>query len=229
MRFIFTIYIFFTIFSISGQQPDPDSLVNQLKTELKKVKSYQVDMEVELDVDFINMPIKHARMFFQYPDKVNFKSDEFIMLPKKGLNNGLNKILSMPYTAIYIGNERLHNEEHHVIKVIPLTKKPDIILTTLWINKSTLRVSKSENNTRNQGTSTVEFAYTNSTYALPSEISISFEIENLKIPLKFIGKSAGIEIDKDKLKEKQEGKVYIRFSNYIINELFDESIFIEEH
>jgi hypothetical protein len=228
MRFIFTIYIFFTTFLILGQQPDPDSLVIQLKTELEKVKSYRVDMEVEVDVDFINMPIKHATMFFKYPDKVKFKSDEFIMLPKKGLNNGLHTLLSMPYTSIYLGSETLFNEDHHVVKVIPLTKKPDIILTTLWINKSSLRVSKSENNTRNQGTFTVEFAYTNSTYALPSEISISFEIENLKIPLKFIGKSAGIEIDKDKLKEKQEGKVYIRFSNYMINELFDESIFTEE-
>jgi len=192
--------------------------------EIEKVKSYKVDVEIEVDVEFINMPIKHATMFYKHPDKIKFKSDEFIMLPKKGLNNGIRKLLSEPYTSIYIGTENINESTHHIVKIIPLGKKPDIILATLWINEKTNLVSKSESSTRNEGTFTVDFSYSD-TLTLPSEMKISFEIENLKIPLKFIGKTQGINIDSKKAKGKQEGQVYIRFSNYEINQRIDNSVF----
>ncbi len=213
-----------SIRSLSGQEPNPDSLISKVLFEIEKVKSYKVDVEIEVDVEFINMPIKHATMFYKHPDKIKFKSDEFIMLPKKGLNNGIRKLLSEPYTSIYIGTENINESTHHIVKIIPLGKKPDIILATLWINEKTNLVSKSESSTRNEGTFTVDFSYSD-TLTLPSEMKISFEIENLKIPLKFIGKTQGINIDSKKAKGKQEGQVYIRFSNYEINQRIDNSVF----
>jgi len=193
--------------SLSGQEPNPDSLINRVLFEIEKVKSYKVDVEIEVDVDFINMPVKHATMYYKHPDKIKFKSSEFIMIPKKGLNNGIRKLLSEPYTSIYVGTEFFNESNHHVIKIIPLGKKPDIILATLWISENSFLIGKTESSTRNEGTFTVEFSYLKKDLSLPSELKISFEIENLKIPLKFIGKTQGINIDSEKAKGKQEGQV----------------------
>ena len=210
---------------VVGQEPNPDSLIKKLIEKIEKIESYKVDVEIEVDVEFINMPVKHATMYYKQPDKIKFKSEEFIMLPKKGLKDGIRKLLSEPYTSIYIGTEILNESNHHIVKIIPTGKKPDIILATLWINEKTFLLSKSENSTRNEGTFTVEFSYFDHSIALPSEMVISFEIENLNIPLKFIGKTQGIDIDTEKAKGKQEGKVYIRFRNYAINLAIDNSVF----
>lgn len=210
---------------VVGQEPNPDSLIKKVLTKIEIIESYKVDVEIEVDVEFINMPVKHATMYYKQPDKIKFKSEEFIMLPKKGLKDGIRKLLSEPYTSIYIGTETLNESNHHIVKIIPTGKKPDIILATLWINEKTFLLSKSENSTRNEGTFTVEFSYFDHSLALPSEMVISFEIENLNIPLKFIGKTQGIDIDTEKAKGKQEGKVYIRFKNYAINLAIDNSVF----
>ncbi len=214
---------------VFGQEPNPDSLIKKVLEKIEIIESYKVDVEIEVDVEFINMPVKHATMYYKQPDKIKFKSEEFIMLPKKGLKDGIRKLLSEPYTSIYVGTETLHESNHHIVKIIPLGKKPDIILATLWINEKTFLVSKSENSTRNEGTFTVEFSYFDHSLALPSEMVISFEIENLNIPLKFIGKTQGIDIDSEKAKGKQEGKVYIRFNNYEINRAIDNSIFEDKY
>lgn len=226
MKVILSILIsLFVVHAAFSQEHNPDTLIRNVLEKIEKVESYQVDIEIEVDVEFINMPIKHATMFYKHPDKIKFKSDEFIMLPKKGLNNGIQKLLSEPYTSIYVGMETISESKHHVVKIIPLGKKPDIILATLWINEENMLVSKSESSTRNEGTYVVEFAYEDTNIPLPSEMIISFEIENLKIPLKFIGKTQGIDIDSDKAKGKQEGRVYLRFRNYILNQSIDNSVF----
>lgn len=224
---LFILIGLFGIHIILAQAPNPDSILQGALSEIDKIKSYEVDVEIQVDVDFINMPNKRAKMFYKHPDKVKFKSDEFIMIPQKGIKNGVHKLLSEPYASIYVGEEILDQSNYHVIKIIPMGKKPDVILATVWLDKKTLLVGKTESSTRNQGTYIVEFRHSEPNHNLPSEMIISFEIENLKIPLKFIGKAQGIDIDSDKAKGKQEGKVYIKFTNYIINQEMDNSIFEE--
>lgn len=211
-----------------SQQPDPYEILDSLKKELEKIDDYTADVEIEVDVDFINMPVKHAQIFFKKPDKIKFKSKEFIMLPKRGVNNSFSQILNEPFTAIYSGNEQINNEEHILVKIIPLSKKPDIILATWWINTKSNVVSKVESNTRKEGTYQVDFFYNDSTHTLPTELAISFEIEKMRLPLSFIGKSSGKEMDESKMLDKQKGKVYIRFSNYKINTKLSNDLFIED-
>ena len=220
-------FIFLTITLIS-QDADPNEIIDNLKVQLEKVNDYSADIEIEVDVSFINMPVKHATIFYKSPDKLKFKSDEFFMLPKRGINNRFNKILEEEYTAIYAGSEILNNEEHHIVKIIPLGKKPEIIMATWWVNAEKNLISKSESNTRNEGTYVVEFIYNDPGITLPTVMIFSFEIENLNLPLKFIGKTAGMEFDKTKAEGRQTGKVFIRFSNYVINSNLGDELFTKE-
>lgn len=229
-------YTFLIVFNLygcvmaSGQETDPYPILDSLKAKVMAINDYQVDLEIEVDVDFINMPVKHAQMFFKQPDKIKFKSDEFIMIPKKGLNNPIRKILDEPFTAIYVDSENIEGQMVDVIKIIPLGKKPDIVLATWYISQSNGLIVRSENNTRNDGTFNVDFAYGPESIALPQMMTITFEIEKLSLPMKFIGKTSGMEIDKTKMDGPQQGKVYIRFSNYLINlGLKDESFNEEEN
>lgn len=212
-----------------SQETDPYEIIEQLKSRLESIHDYEADIEIEVDVDFISMPVKHARIFYKQPDKIKFKSDEFIMIPKKGFNNQLMAILKEPFNAIYIGEEIIDEQVNHVIKVIPLGKNPKVILATWWIDRNDFRLTKTESITRDEGSFTISFEYRNEEFVLPDEMIISFSIENMQIPMKFIGKSADSGGDNPKnTTGKQTGNVIIRFSNYKINQDISDVFFEDE-
>ncbi|MBN2174251.1 MAG: hypothetical protein JW731_08975 [Bacteroidales bacterium] len=218
-RIIIIFSILFTWFDpLNAQGPNPYAVIDSLRSGLEKIQDYQADMEIEVDVDFIKMPVKHATIYFKQPDKFKFKSDEFFMLPRRGFNNSFQKIIKEEYNALYTGEEIINGRRQYVIKIIPLSKKPDIILATWWIDEERYLVSRAESNTRNDGTFLIDFIYHDPAINLPAEMKITFEIEKMKLPLIFMGKKEGVEFEKNQTKGKREGVVYIRFSNYLINQ-----------
>ena len=225
--FLLLIWIHFQN-NIFAQEINPDSLLLKVKEKLEIIKNYKADIEIHLDVDFIKMPDKHAKMYFKHPDKVKFTSDEFIMLPKSGIGISTRKILKDDYLAVYSGQEEINSKPHHVIKIIPERKRSDIVLSTLWINTENFLISRIENTTRNNGSYNISLDYSDPVDELPTEIKISFQVENLNIPLKFIGNS--IEVDKDELKKEgpKEGSVTISLTYFEINQGIDDSFFEEE-
>jgi hypothetical protein len=130
--------------------------------------------------------------------------------------------------AVYAGTEKIGNRQQHVIKIIPSGKKSDIVLATWWIDCKTGNITRTESNTRDQGSFVVDMKYNRATDTLPGEITIRFGIEGMSIPLKFIGKSNGMDIDSQKAKGRQEGRVTIRFSGYRINGYIDDAVFRKE-
>jgi hypothetical protein len=217
-----TVLLFFLMAGIPvkvlhAQETDPYQILGKLKERYASIKSYSVNIEITVDVDFIKMPVKHAQLFYKQPDKISFKSSDFIMVPKRGFQNAVSELLGSPYIAMNTGIEKIGNRDQYVIKIIPSGKKSDIILATWWIDVERGILTRTESNTRDQGTFTVDLKYYNASDLLPYAIIISFEIEGLSLPLKFIGKSNGMTIDKQKMNGKQTGRVIIRFSGYQVN------------
>ena len=202
-----------------SQESNPYVILDSLKEKIEQVHDYRADIEIEVDVDFINIPVKHATMIYKAPDKVKFRSEGFFMVPKKGINMPVREIMDQPYSAIYVGDDTLSGRLQHVIKVVPMTKKPDIILSTWWIDQETTLLSRSESSTRDEGTFTVDFSYDDPALPLPTQMEISFEIEKINLPMKFIGKTQGLEFEKKELEpgESYTGKVIVRFSGIQIN------------
>jgi hypothetical protein len=91
-----------------------------------------------------------------------------------------------------------------------------------------LVVSRVENNTRSDGSYTLDFSYGQESELLPAMIKITFEMEDFNIPLKFIGKPIKSDDKKLKQKGKKSGIVYIRFSGYKINSGLSDNIFEQE-
>ncbi len=212
-----------------GQKINPDSLILKVKQKLELIKDYKADIEIHLDVDFIKMPDKHAKMFFKQPYKVRFISDEFIMLPKRGIGVSTRNVLKDDYLALFSGEERINGKVHAIVKIIPEGNKSDLVLSTLWINTENALVSKVENTTRNNGSYLIYLGYSDPGVELPTEIKISFRVKNLKIPLKFIGKNSTVDKDKLKMDGNKEGSVSIKLRYFDINKGIEDSFFEEEN
>src|ERR1035437_4610341 len=132
MKSIFIVILMFNGLVLS-QSKDPDLILNKVKEEFTKVKDYQVDVNIIVDVDFIKVPETKAKIYFKQPDKIHFDAEGFAMLPKDGINFSPLSFLKKNYTAIYEKEENLDGHLVSVIKIIPSSERGDIVLTTLWI------------------------------------------------------------------------------------------------
>lgn len=69
---------------LSAQEIDADLL--KVKNRLDSIVSFSTQLKLEVDISFINMPVKKAQMYYTKGKKVKFSSDDFVMLPKRGLD-----------------------------------------------------------------------------------------------------------------------------------------------
>jgi outer membrane lipoprotein-sorting protein len=222
-----TFLIFILIFNglIFSQNKDPDLILKKVKEEFNKVKDYQVDVKIKMDVDFIKVPETKAKIYFKQPDKIHFDSEGFAMLPKEGMNFSSLSFLNKNYTALFEKEEDLDGHKVSVIKVIPSSEKGDIVLTTLWVDQNENIIRKVESTTKSNGTFTIELKYEEGEkdYYLPKLMIFGFNTDKMNIPRAFSGET---ETDSRKnMGKTTTGKVYITYSNYSINKGISEKIF----
>jgi hypothetical protein len=215
------------------QKSEPDAILTKVKENFNRVRDYQADIKVKVDVDFIKVPEMKAKLYFKQPDKMQLDSEGFAMLPKGGVNFSPASLLSGNYTAFYEKDYTENGTKFCIIKVIPLGDAGDVVLSTLSIDLTHYRIVKIETSTKTQGTYVIELSYPQNTdYPLPSSMTFIFNLDKMNLP-------KGLADDMDRaegntMKSKKEteektttGKVYINYSDYRINQGISDSIFKE--
>ena len=229
------LYLIFNIVLDAGgtsysQSKNPDEIIKKVKEEFNKIKDYEVDVHIKIDVEFLKAPETEAKSFFKQPDKIHIESQKFAMLPREGLNFSPIGLLNEKYTALYEREDTIGNILTSVVKIIPIGNDNDIILTTLWIDQSRNVIRKVESSKKPTGTFTIEFNYEkyDDTYYLPSLTVFSFTVDRTRF-LK--GMDGQLESgDKDNLKKSRTltGKVFLSYKNYKINQNLPDELFKEK-
>jgi outer membrane lipoprotein-sorting protein len=225
MKKLFLLLILFCCFSFA-QGKDPDVILDNVKQNFDRVQDYEVNVKIKVDVDFLKVPETEAIIFFKQPDKIQFHSESFALLPKEGLNFSPLSILKGEYTAIYDREDTIDGKKTSVVKVIPLGEGGNIILSTLWIDQSANVIRKIESTTKAAGTFSINLKYDKSVnnYPLPASMIFSFNVDKMKIPKGFSGDMGSEEKNKNDDKP-TKGKVYITYSNYKVNKGIPDEIF----
>ena len=227
MKFIL-IYILLIVTSIIAQSKNPNEIINEVISNFSKVKDYQVDVNIKVDIEFLKVPDSKAKIYFKQPDKVHLESEGFALLPKDGLDFSPSSLVKKNYTAIYEQDVMLDGINTSIVKVIPIGDQGNVILSTLWIDQSKRIIRKVESTTKTNGTFSINFFYDdNLKYPLPSKIIFSFNIDQMNIPNAF-----GDEPNADQPKKKKgrfnsttKGQVIVTYSNYKVNKGIPDSIF----
>lgn len=219
------------VITVSANYPqtkNPDEILKKVVDAFNKVKDYEVNVSIKVDVDFVKVPDTEAKIYFKQPDKTHFESETFAMLPREGFDYSPANLLKMKHTAFYERQDTIDKLETAVVKVIPLGESNDVILSTVWIDESKNLIRKIETTTKTKGTLTIElnYEYRNLGYPLPSMMIFSFNIDRLNIPRGFNGDLSGREKQKKKDdKPTTTGKVYVSYSNYKVNVGISDKIF----
>jgi hypothetical protein len=194
-RILLVTVSFLIVHQILAQTVDP--LLMEVKMQLEEVKEANAYAELILDVDFIKMPIKYAQIQYNKGKPISYTSENFIMIPKKGLDFSWSELFEHDIMTVDRGTEKKDNKTFKVLNVIPLDKKADFAIMTLKIDTASLHIREAEITTKNEGSYSLILDYSNRS-RFPKNIMVEFELERIKIPLSFMGNDT--EIDKQILK-----------------------------
>lgn len=200
-----------------AQQHDPDLL--QIKSRMDSIQSFSVDLTLEVDISFIHMPSKKAKMKYTKNKPIKFSSADFVMLPKRGLDFTLNSLLSYSYITVPRGEEIRNGKKYKALNIVPTDPNSDFSIALLLIDISNMRVTESEISTRKDGTYKLLMNYDKPTAILPAKVEVAFEVQRIRIPFNFMGKDT--DIDRKKMRESgsKTGKIFLTMSNYIIEHI----------
>ncbi len=220
-----TFLIFLVLFgSAFAQSKDANNILNNLKEAFNKVHDYTVNVDVKVDVNFLKAPDMKAKLFFKQPDKMHLESEGFAMLPRDGLFTSPMSFLNGSYTAIYVKDEEIDGTPTSEVKVIPLSDKGDLLLTTLWIDQKRNVIRKVESTTKTNGTFSLVMNYDSSmNYPLPSSMIFDFNSGERK--------KESQEQDMHGRRRRFDnisGKVTITYSDYVVNKGIPDSVFEAE-
>ena len=227
MRFLVLFLFLFTGF-IQAQSKNPDEIVDKVVENFNRVKDYQADVNVKVNVEFLKVPESKATIYFKQPDKIHMESEGFALLPKDGLEFTPSKLLDKNYTAICEQDVILDGFKTSVVKIIPLGDKGNVLLSTLWIDQKKEVIRKVESTTKTNGTFTVNFSYDEKLkYPLPSKVIFSFNIDKNNLPKDLNDESATTQPKKKskRINSLTKGNVVITYSNYKINKGIPDSVF----
>jgi len=218
------------IVNLTAQGNDPKLILDRVKERFEKVNDYRVDVKIKIDVDFLKVPESEAKILFKQPDKIRIKSENFAMLPKKGLNFSPLSLLSRSYTSFYEKDETYEGNRCAVVKVIPLGEAPEVVLSTLWVDRNSYVIRKVESTTKLEGTFSLELKYDNAIlnqYPVPSQMTFIFDLSKMMIPRGLDGENPS-ERDLKKKNRMTKGTVSLSYSNYLINKGIADSEFKEK-
>lgn len=212
------LFIFLTqLHVIHAQEIDKDVL--EVKNRLDYIESFTADLSLDIDVEFINMPTKTARIEYKKGSPVLISSEDFLLIPKRGLDISFQELFRFSFITVNRGFESYKGVTGKLVSVIPTDKKADYAIATLLIDTVNKRILKSEINTKTDGSYTLVLNYSTDKDLLPTYIEIDFEMEKIKLPINFMGEDT--KIDRRQLKDNnvKTGRIFLSLSNYKIQRL----------
>lgn len=200
-----------------AQQHDPDLL--QIKSRMDSIQSFLVDLTLDVDIDFINMPSKKAKMKYTKNKPIKFSSNDFVMLPKRGLDFTLNSLLSYSYITVPRGEEIRNGKKYKALNIVPTDPQSDFSIALLLLDITNMRIAESEISTRKDGTYKLLMNYDKPMAVLPSKVEVAFEVQRIRIPFNFMGKDTDIDRKKMRASGSKTGKIFLTMSNYMIERI----------
>ena len=219
MKRLYITSCFFLINAVSlfAQNIDPDLL--KIKQRMDSITKFTANLKLDVDISFINMPSKNASMSYTKGKPVRFSSQDFVMIPKRGLDFSLNRLFEYPFITVPRGEEIRKGKKYKAINIIPTDNRADFSIALVLLDLPNGRVAETEINTKKDGSYNLVMNYENNTKILPALVEVSFEIEKIKIPLNFMGKDTDIDRKKMRADGIKTGKIYLTISNYQITHL----------
>ena len=189
-----------------------DSDIIKVQNRMDTILKFSAEVKIDVDISFINIPEKSARIEYTKNEDTKVFSEDFVLIPKKGLDVSLYQLFKNPFITVDRGTELRNLKKYKLINIIPTNRKADFSIATVLIDTDNSRVIEYEINTKKDGSYIVKMNYDKSISILPSKIEVTFEIERIRIPLKYMGKDVQINKENYKSNDPKTGNIFLSFN-----------------
>lgn len=182
-----------------GQTPEEEVLF--IKSRLDSIETFEVDIRLHLNISFIDMPDKQANGIFKKGEDMLISSEDFALIPKRGLDLSFSELFANKFMVIDRGT--IDDESASLaVSILPLDDKSNFSVANLHIDTKKGRITYAQINTKKDGTYTLNLEYLKDQDILPNKLAVFFEIDRIKIPLNFAG--GDVSIDRKKMRKMDE-------------------------
>lgn len=209
MRQILFIYLTSVCF-LNGQNIDENVL--HIQQRMETIQTFTANVTLDVDISFVNIPEKEARIEYIKDQETKVFSEDFILIPKKGLDVSMHQLFKNPFITVDRGEELRNGNTYKMVNIIPTDKKADFSIATALVDTIRHRIVEYEINTKKDGTYIVKMSYDKDTAILPDNLEVEFEIERIRIPLKYMGKDAQVDKSTYKSNAPKTGIIYLNFN-----------------
>lgn len=226
LRFLFSL-ILFTTFSKAHAQGD-EALLRAVRAKLDKVRDYQAQGRMSLDVSFIQAPPADVTVYYKKPDYFKVKkSDGITILPKGGVGFNLGALLAgNDFTVVPAGNFLINGVSTKALKLLPASDTGDLVLLTLYIDEKEALIRRSKVVTKESGSYEIDLTYGQyAAWGLPDKAVFTFNTKAYKLPkgLTFEYERSGAPVPQ--AAKNSNGKIQITYSGYKINRGLPAAVF----
>tara|TARA_R110000772_G_scaffold59354_1_gene134456 strand:+ start:255 stop:911 length:657 start_codon:yes stop_codon:yes gene_type:complete len=195
------------LYSASGFCQTAEEQVYIVKSRLDSIETFLADIKLHVDISFIKMPDKEAQAAFKKGEDVVITSEDFVLIPKRGLDLSFSELFEYPFMVIDRGEVEGQTTSLLAISILPSDKKADFSVANLHIDTQKQRITWAEINTKKDGTYTLRLTYPDSRAVLPTKLDVSFEMDRIRIPLNFAGSDVTIDRKKMRKADQKAGKI----------------------
>ena len=196
MRFA-GILLFGIFYGMAVNAQGTDGNLLKIRQQLEQVTEARANASLELNIDFINMPMKQAEFHYRKGKPISYTSEDFIIIPKRGMDFSWSELFRHEFMTVDRGTEIIGSRALKVLNVIPIDRKADFAIMTLKLDTTAGHIIIAEITSKNDGSYSLLLDYEENV-PFPNKITVEFALERIRIPLNFMGKDT--EIDKEQLK-----------------------------
>ena len=118
-------------------------------------------------------------------------------------------LFNSEFIAISLGYE----QDNEIIKVIPMDINSKIVTGQFWINSNNL-ISEMILITKDKGSYSAELSYSGEKFDLPSDIKITFDVKNQKMPALLTGDLESYSEEVPDVNKVSKGNITIKYFNH---------------
>ncbi len=181
-----------------------DENIQSLVATYSEESQITCEITVNIEVEGMEIPEKAIVVDFEKGKKPRIKGKGLTLLPKKGMVNQFQELLSTPLQAIPLGEQ----QGNLIYKLVSLDEKSHWVTADIVFSKENYHIYEAKVNTRKHGSFKAVHTYKDGKY--PTESVITFNVQKFELPLQFIGRQSKL-VESPEIDEETEGKIVLQY------------------
>ena len=218
-----TAWFLFLFCSVGFAQPSGEEVLKKVAAHFPGVQDYTVTLDITPDIERLNVPPMHVRMFFKQPDKFHFESDNFALLPKEGLAFNPARLLTR-FSVDDVNADSMDGRKEIKLLLRPKEERARAAKVVLYIDSSAWKPTRIVTSLFDGRTMTATFRYEEqSGHLMPSLLTVQFESPARDTTEQDSNIDEASPIQRPRMP--RNGMITIRYSDYQINTGLSDDIF----